>query len=322
MSCAVISRRTLLSRLGLLGAGAAGLYLVRDRLPWPPLRAEFAGGRRRTDWIDLPPRGDLLEIPGEVAGSALRVVVDSGAQFSAIDRSLAERLDLPRTVALPMLAYGVSGGPSMTYTVGLDLALPQLSLRGLRAAALDLAGLGAVTGRPFSMLLGRDALRALVLEADFPRRRLAFHDPSTFVPRPDAQAAPMRLRAGAPMLPVQVEQATPLEVMVDTGATGALALSREAADAAGLLAPGRRVSTAHSVSLGGISLDQLVEVEQIAFAGVTVADVAVQIYAPSMRGPIPQGLLGVGALRRFELTLDLAGARMLLTRPAPRLTGR
>lgn len=314
----MISRRDLLSRLGLVAAGGAALWLVRDRLPWPPPAVVFARGDA-TPWIRLPPDSRLIEIDGQAVGVPIRIVVDSGAQFSAIDRGLAERLDLPQPVALPMLAYGVSGQPSLTHTVRFDLAFEGLAVRGMRAAVLDIAGLSAATGREFQLLLGRDVLRELVLDADFPRDRVRFHRPEGYVPPLDARPVPLKLTGGAPMTSVRVEDSPALDVLVDTGATGTLALSTEAARNAGLLAPGRPVTRAQSVSLGGVSLDQMVRARTVQAAGLTLRAVDVQVYSPSARGPIPQGLLGTGFLRRFRMILDLDGGRLLLVPPGPLL---
>lgn len=300
----------------MVAAGGAALYLVRDRIPWPPPKTVFASGDRTT-WIPIPGRGGLIEIPAEAGGHPIRVVVDSGAQFSAIDRELARRLDLPQTLALPMLAYGVSGGPDLTHTVKLDLSLPGLSVHGMRAAALDIAGLSAATGRGFAMLLGRDVLRNLVLEADFPRDRVAFHRPGTWRPPLDAIEVPLKMTGGAPTTPVRIEGAAPVDVLVDTGATGVLALSAQAAQVAGLLAPGRKVEQAHSVSLGGLSLDQMARARTVQVAGRTLRNVPVQIYTPSLRGPVPQGLLGTGFLGRFHMALDLGAGRLFLIPPTP-----
>ncbi|MCR5875105.1 aspartyl protease family protein [Phenylobacterium sp. J426] len=307
----MFSRRVLLSRLGLLAAGGAALWLVRDRIPWPPPRTVF-DAEPSTPWIPLPRDARLIEIEGRAAGHPVRIVVDSGAQFSAIDRTLAQALELPQAATLPMLAYGVSGQPSLTHTVRFDLALEGLAVQGMRAAVLDIAGLAAATGREFHMLLGRDVLRELVLEADFPRDRVRFHRPEAYRPPPDARPVALKLVGGAPMTPVSVEGSAPVDVLVDTGASGVLALSTEAARSAGLLAPGRRVDSAHSVSLGGISLDQLVRAETVEAAGLTLRGVDVQIYAPSAKGAIPPGLLGSGLFRRYRMALDLDGGRLFL----------
>lgn len=314
----MISRRALLANVPLLVAGGAAVWFLRDRIPWPPPRVRFDQGAR-TPWIPLPRRGGLIEIPGRIAGQDIRVVVDSGAQFSAIDRSLAQTLGLERAATLPMMAYGVSGDPTLTHTVKLDLALPGLSVAGMRAAVLDLAHLSQVTGRGFSLLLGRDVLRELVLDVDFPLSRVSFHQPDAFAAPRDAQAAPLKLVGGAPMIPVRIEDGAAIDVMVDTGATGLLAVSAATAETAGLLAPGRQVRSAHSVSLGGLSLDRVVTARRVEIAGVSLSNVGVQIYSPSVRGAIPPGLLGTAFLRRFRMALDLGGGRLFLAHSTPLL---
>lgn len=310
----MIRRRAFLSRLGVLAVGGGALWLVRDRLPWPPLQPRFADGRA-TPWLPMTPGGELLEIAVAVNGQPVRAVVDTGAQFSAIDRGLAQSLGLERTLAAPVLAYGVSGGPSLTHTVRFDLAAPGLFVEGVRAAALDLAGLSAVTGRAFRLLIGRDVLRRLTFEADFPRRRLRFLDPQRVRPAGRDRVVALGRRSGAPVLPVVVESRPPLDVLLDTGATGVLSLSAAAARDLGLLAPGRQVSSAHSVSLGGLSLDRVVRVASVRAAGLTRENVEVQIYEPATTAPAPAGLLGSGLFQGQRILVDLGGDRLILAEP-------
>ncbi|WP_296594810.1 aspartyl protease family protein [Phenylobacterium sp.] len=307
------TRRALLVRLGLLATAGGALFMVRDRLPWPPVEPRFADGRQ-TPWLPLPEHGGLIDVAASVNGVAIRAVVDSGAQFSAIDRDLAQRLELPRTVAAPILAYGVSGRPSLTHTVRLDLALPGLAVQGLRAAALGLSAISSAAGRDFQLLIGRDVLRQVVLEADFPRARARFLAREAFRPSRDALHIPLKRKGGAPMVPVQVEGAPPLDVLVDTGASGLLALSQTAAREAGLLSPGRRVDSAHSVSLGGLSLNRIVRASSVQVGGLTLRDAEVQVYAPAANAPAPSGLLGAGLFHRYRIALDLGGDRLFLTR--------
>jgi predicted aspartyl protease len=307
----VIGRRSLLVGLA---AAAGGLFLVRDRLPWPPLTPRFANGRD-TPWQRLPP-GGLIEIDAHVGAAPIRAVVDSGAQFSAIDRALAERLDLPRTVAAPILAYGVSGAPSLTHTVRLDLALPGLAVAGLRAAALDLAPIAQVTGRDFQLLIGRDVLSRLVVEADFPLRRVRFLTREAYKAPPDAHSLPLARTGAGPQIDVRIEDAPPLQVLVDTGASGVLALSEKAAHQAGLLAPGRTIRPAHSVSIGGLSLDRRVRARTLAVGPVVLRDVDVQVYRPAANAPAPTGLLGTGLFSRYRMALDLGGDRLHLVPPS------
>ncbi|WP_374469249.1 aspartyl protease family protein [Phenylobacterium sp.] len=310
-----MNRRALLGQLGLLAAGGAGVWFLRERLAWPLPEVAFRGGGDTTGWLPLPEPGGMVDLPALVGGRHIRVVLDSGAQYSAIDAGLAAELALPAGSPVPMLAFGVSGQPSVTRSVRLDLDLGALTLRGLRAATLDLHPLSRLTRRPFSMLLGRDLLRTVVAEIDFPRARAAFWRASAWTPGGDWRAVTVRPGpAHALMAEVQVEEAPPLDVMVDTGATGGLALSEKAATAAGLLT-GRPVRSGRSVTLGGVSQDRMVEARHVRFAGHRFEDMDVQVFAPAVSGPIPDGLLGLGILRRFRVALDHSRARMFLMGP-------
>lgn len=310
----LFTRRSLLTQLGLLGAGLAAAPYLRDRFLWPPPEVTFEGGRARTDWLPMRGPGPLVEAPAHIHDAPLRVVVDTGAQFSAIDAGFAERLGLKAASPLPMLAFGVSGGPTLTRMVELDLDLGQLHIAGLRAAMLDLAGLSRVTGRNFAMLLGRDALKAMVADFDFPRRRVAFARAEGFAPPDGVAAAPGAIRNGALMSEVQIEGARRIQAMIDTGATGALALSEAVATAAGLL-QGREIGTGRSVGIGGLADHRLVFARDVAFGPLRLKNVPVQIFRPSRASPAPGALLGVMILRHFRTVLDLGAGRLYLGPP-------
>jgi predicted aspartyl protease len=318
------TRRVLLRQLAVLGLGVGAAWWLRERYLFPKPLVEFADGRSETAWLPLPDRVGLVELQAKVAGIPIRVVVDSGAQFSAIDRRLAARLGL-KDSAIPLLAFGVSGQPSLTHTVSLDLSIGTLQLRGVRAATLELLTLSGVIRRPFAMLIGRDVLRALTVDIDWPNGRMRFVRPEAFRPGPGAGVAKVRSQGGALMTPVSVEGSAPVEVMVDTGATSDIALSAKTAQSLGLLT-GRPMTTGRSVSLGGMSEDRVVRASRVEFAGRTLKDVEVQVFTPTAPAPLPAGLLGVGILRRFRVGIDIAAGVLWLTEaaaaPGPREAAR
>ncbi|HEX3700538.1 MAG TPA: retroviral-like aspartic protease family protein [Phenylobacterium sp.] len=308
------SRRILLRQLAVLGVGLGAAWWVRERYMFPKPSVEFAGGGQATDWLALSEAGGLVELPAHIAGLPIRVVVDSGAQFSAIDRDFAARLGL-REAPLPLLAFGVSGRPSVTHTVSLDLAIGGLQLAGVRAATLNLLALSQTFQRPFAMLVGRDVLRALTADIDWPNGRARFLKPGAFQPDPAARVAPTRSQGGALMTPVSIEGSAPVEVMVDTGATSEIALSAPTARRLGLLS-GRSVSVGRSVSLGGLGEDRVVHAQEVDFAGRRLTDVEVQVFTPSEPAPLPAGLLGVGILKHYRVGLDLGAGVLWLSGPA------
>lgn len=317
----MISRRTLLTRTGLLATALGGVWLVRDRIPWPAPEIQLRDDRP-TPWLPMPPAGGLIEVTVTVMGTLLRAIVDSGAQMSAIDAALAERLRLPRNFAAPMLAYGVSGKPDLTHSVRLNLDLPGLSIRGLHTAALDLAGVSDLSGREFQMLIGRDILRHLAVEADFPAARARFLPSGAYAPPRDALELPLQSRNGAALVSIRVEASKPLEVLVDTGSSGLLALTEAAAGRSGLLAPGRAQGAAHSVNIGGLSRNRVVTARSVTVGDLVLPSVNVQIYQPAVGLGGHDGLLGSGLFRQYRTVLDLGGKRLLLVPPSLRVVSR
>jgi len=314
----VISRRTLLTRAGLLTTALGGVWLVRDRIPWPGPTIRLYDGRQ-TPWLPMPPGSGLIEIAVTIMGSPLRAIVDSGAQMSAIDAVLAERLRLARNLAAPMLAYGVSGKPDLTHSVRLDLDLPGLSIRGLHAAALDLAGVSDLSGREFQMLIGRDILRQLAIEADFPAARARFRQSGARTAARDALELPLKRRSGAARVDIRIEASKSLEVLVDTGSSGLLALTEAAAGRSGLLAVGRSEGSAHSVGLGGLSRNRVITARSVTIGTLVLPSVDVQIFKPAVGLGGHNGLLGSGLFRQYRTVLDLGADRLFLVPPPPRL---
>ena len=310
----MFSRRALLRQLAFLGAGLGAAWWVREHYLFPKPVVTFGPGLSGAGWMPLTDPGGLIELPTHVRGIPVRAVVDSGAQFSAIDRTFATRLGL-EPAQIPMLAFGVSGAPAVTHTVALELSVGSMQVTGMRAATLDLLSLSGAMRRPFALLLGRDLLGQVAADIDWPNARVALMRPEAFQAPPAARLAPTTSRNRALMTEISIEGGAPVEVMVDTGATSEIALAESVAAKLGLL-DGRPMQTGRSVSLGGLSRDRVVRAASVEFAGQRLSDVEVQIFTPAVQGPLPDGLLGVGVLRRYRVGLDLGAGLLWLAGPA------
>jgi predicted aspartyl protease len=310
----LIRRRSFLAQLGLLAAGGAAAWWFRDKVLWPAPEARFPSAGT-TGWLPmLDPHQGVVVLEARLAGRTVRALVDSGAQSSVVDRGLAERLGLPVTAIAPVVvAFGVSGGPQIGRAASLDLTLGGLTIEGLRAAVLDLAPISDAARRPFDLILGQDLLHQVVADFDFPNARLAFVEPPG-APPAGARALPVRLERRELFTAVSVEGVT-IEVVLDTGSSGALALSDETAEAAGLL-DGRPVGRAPSLTFGGLSFDRVVRARTLEFADEVFRDVAVHVFSPAQGAPRPSGLLGVEALRRFRLLVDAGRGQVHLVSQA------
>ena len=102
-------RRDLLIRLGLVGAAAGGAWWFRDYVLWrePEIVLPAEGD---TGWLPYAePRATTPTVAATVNGTPVRALIDSGAQYSVIDRALFQTLGLTDVFRLPMVAYGVGG---------------------------------------------------------------------------------------------------------------------------------------------------------------------------------------------------------------------
>jgi predicted aspartyl protease len=319
-----MNRRALLIRLGLLGGAVAGGWWFKDNVLWPTPRPEFPDGA--TPWLSFRAPAVTPTIDVEVGGVPTVALIDTGAQYSVLDRSLheqlaaagRERLNFP----MPLLAYGVGGRPQIGRGAVVDVETEGLSLPGLRAAILDLGPIADLTrGLGARLILGQDALHTMVLDVETTARRSRLSAPGALPLRPDARPLASRLRAGALRLDVTLEGHS-LEALVDTGASALLALSSRSAEELGLL-DGRELSSGSSLVLGGQVGANLARARTVGVGGRTFADAEVAIYGDVKAPGFPRALLGMAAFSGQAVRIDLArGALWTAGVPEPTVVPR
>ena len=304
---ALPSRRSLLAQFGILAAGAAGAWFIRDRVLWSAPEISFSPGLAWSGWLPFPAERRVIIVEVAVDGTPVKALIDSGAQSSAVDLALVQRLGLAVTAMAPVVAFGVSGAAQIGRAASLNVQAGDLTLRRLKAAALQL---GPITQTGVSLILGQDVLRHLLADIDFPNGRIAFRDAEAFVAPAGAIQAPARVQGRALSTVVAIESSR-LDVVVDTGASSALALSSDTAQTLGLLS-GEAAASTPSIIFGGVSHDRVVNVDSVEFAGQLYQDVPVQVFTSQAVARVPKGLLGVGLLDRFRVFLDLGHGKLSL----------
>lgn len=309
-------RRDLLIRLGLVAGAVGGAWWVRDHVVWRRPTASFADGP--TDWLPYAEaRATTPTLALRVNGQPVRALVDSGAQYSAVDRSLVQRLGLTNLFDIPMVAYGVGGGAQMGRGATLDVTIGAgddgLRLDGLRAAILDLGPLAGEAGLGAGLILGQDVLAELVLELDTQARRLRFAPRAGWTAPSALTALPVRRAGRALETAITVEGAT-LEAVVDTGASALLALTRDTAQGVGLL-DGRERRAGRSIVLGGVIQAETVRVRTLTIGDELYRRAEVAIYDDVPVPGFPRALVGMAAFAERRMAMDLGRPGLWAARP-------
>ena len=303
-----MNRRSLLIRLGLIAGGVGAGWWLKDNVLWrgPDLRF---GAEGSTGWMPfatdrtLTPTIDLM-----LDGRPMRALVDSGAQYSVIDRAAFASLGRTPGFDMPLVAYGLGGEPQLGRGATLELALPGLAVSGLRTAILDLGPLAAPEGLSTPLILGRDLLQALILDIDVAGRRMRMVSKDTHTLPPQVTSVPVRRVGGALMAEITVEGAV-IEALIDTGSSSLLALGRETASGAGLL-DGRPQQAGSSLVLGGSLSAQVVEARTVTLGDQIYRGVSTAIFQDVRAPGFPKALLGMGAFEGRRVVLDVGGGAL------------
>ncbi|MEG1451683.1 pepsin/retropepsin-like aspartic protease family protein [Brevundimonas sp.] len=298
-------RSFLLNAAGLAAVIAGGLWL-KDNVLWRKPQLVFEA---QSPWIALEqPAASLPVIRLRVLGQPVLALIDSGAQYSVIDKALAERLTqaghIGKTFDMPMIAYGVGGQAQVGRGTTLSLDMDGVTVPSLRTAILDLGPLARDADGPgVELIIGRDLLREAVVELDLPRRRVRFLDPQNWQADLDMRVVATKPVGDALGVEVSVEGAV-VSAVLDTGASSLLSLSEATAREAGIL-DGRAEEAGQSLVLGGVAKARWVEVSTLTFGDEMRRNERVAVFGDSPLPNYPDALLGIGAFRGRKLALDL-----------------
>lgn len=309
-----MNRRNLLIRAAGLAAVVGGAWWARETLFWPAPDLAF-GADGATPWLPYGRRANVPTVRVRVDGREVIALIDTGAQYSVIDRRLVESLPEKRRPLfdMPLIAYGVGGGSQMGRGVSLEVALPGLTIGKLRAAILDLGPLASEAGLNTPLILGRDVLEHLVLALEPDRRHLRMIAREAFVRPADMAAAAVRATGGGLVAEVTVEGAT-VQAVVDTGASSLLALDQSTASAAGLL-DGRPQTRGTSLVLGGAMEAIVLEARTVTFADQLYQRVQVGVFEQPPLPNFPGALVGMEAFAGRRVAIDLGEAALWVSRP-------
>lgn len=275
--------------------------------------AQFSGARAETDPVPFTfYRDEQIYIPGRVNGHPVDLLLDSGAGRTVIDRTYADSIGL--TTEGKGVANGVGGQVATAFARNVRVAVGTMTLHVPTAVVLDLSGVQKLVGRPMPVILGADVFKQLVVDIDFARHEIAFHDPSAFRVPAGADTVPLSPGASNRTVPVRIENGPEVQVDFDLGNDGSLMLFSSYWQSHDMPHT-HTVSSTMTAGVGGVHETTVLSVKQLTFAGHTFTDVPTVLSPPGIRavdGDRSAGNLGIMVYGRFRVMTDYPHDRLYL----------
>ncbi|RZJ40477.1 MAG: peptidase aspartic [Brevundimonas sp.] len=309
-----MNRRNLLLRAAGLLAVAGGAWWARDHLLWPKPRLIF-GPDGAAPWLPYARPSLTPTVRVMLEGREVLALIDSGAQYSVIDRTFFDSLPAEgrSLFDMPLVAYGVGGGAQVGRGTSISLTLPGLTITELRAGILNLGPLASEDGLRTPLILGQDVLGEAVLALDPAKKYARLLHRDVFVRPPDLIETLVN-KQGSALTAVLAVEGRDVRAIIDTGASGLLGLSRNAAEEVGLL-DGRPQREGTSLVLGGSMRSTVVEASRVTFADHLYQRVDVGVFEQPPLPNFPGGLVGMEAFADRRVALDLGEGRMHVSQP-------
>jgi predicted aspartyl protease len=276
-----------------------------SRFPGQRLAASIADAR--VDWLVQRHRGTPIvgvRIPGH---SPLRFLLDTGASLTALGSGWAQEL--------PLTNRGVARVTGLTGTADVQLVeVPRLGIETDEAELLlhDITAVVAPSlppaRPPLAGILAPHDLPGGLLTVDLDAHRILLEPGS--LPPADGEVI-FDLTSKEEIIALLPFAGQPQPFLVDTGATGGLAVATGFAAGLRFRSEPREIGLDSTFTGDRVTLSARLTGRLIVGA-VWIDDPVVSLVANDF------GLLGVGVLEHFVLTLDLANRRLRLT---PRAIG-
>jgi hypothetical protein len=257
-----------------------------------------------------------IELEGEVAGRDVRVMLDSGAGITVLDRGFADSIGLRFRDGGAI--QGIGGEEQLFLAAGVDVSVPGVTLRDATVAVLDLSEIAHRMGRSFEVILGVEVFTRAVVAIDYPARRVSFSPPHDYQPPDGAHSVRMFSREGVPKVECRYEELPKTLCDIDTGSNGTVDIVAHYVDEFDMLAGRPAVSRIATGGVGGMIETPISTLRDFEFAGVSVGTSPANFMTEAV-GSLDTdeiaGNIGAAVLRSFVLVFDYPGMRFHVIRP-------
>jgi predicted aspartyl protease len=245
-------------------------------------------------------RGSRLTVAARINGHSVDSLLDSAAEMTLLDQSLANKLKLDQGQSVAGQGSGKSSFEARLVG-GVTLEALGLTLRNQTVAIADLSDVGQrLLGHKIDAILGRELFDAARLWIDIEGHVISVA-PADREPR--GVRFDLVTEHGVETVPVRVESGDQVRATFDLGNGSGVLIGSALADRMHLLSDGRKVDIKRGGGLGGETARQVITLHSIEIAGRRFNDVSATIDAQPSASDVN---VGVDLLRHFRITTDFA----------------
>ncbi|MCO7190175.1 MULTISPECIES: retropepsin-like aspartic protease [unclassified Pseudoalteromonas] len=282
----------------------------------------FTAGAGATAWLSLNIENGHAKVPAKVAGIEGMAILDTGAHINAINQRFINHNNLEFAHRGHVDIEGMHGQQRQKLYANIETEVfgIQSSMNGLAAATL-----GHHTN---ALLLGAGFFSQSVVQLDYPNQRVRMLTRDAVnVGKHENIKTYAHLGTGMPIVEVEIA-GKPIWLLLDTGYTGGILISRRLAEGLDLVTPDAKHVT--SAGVNEFAVMRETQLAEMRLGPFTLANVAIaypdeghriktltqyQHTSSKIRGRKVRGVIGYDALKHFLLTLDYAKGDLHLSVP-------
>ena len=250
--------------------------------------------------------GDRIFVPIEINGVKTEALLDSGAEMTLIDAGFARRISL--VTAGSEIARGTGGTEEVRFAQSVDIEAAGAKLYGITVAVLDLSDISErLVGEPVNAVVGRELFDSGRFFLDINHGKFCITED---LAEPQGVRLTLREHKGIMQVPVTIESLESVYADFDLGNGSEVLIGRSYALQNQWLDSDRIVGTKMGGGIGGAVSQELIELETLTIAGVSIPAV---IAAIDSTEDAPAANIGVAILRNFVMIIDFSDKAVWFT---------
>ena len=273
--------------------------------PGPAPIVAFSAGAAGGDSVAFELfRGNRIFLKGTVNGHPVDIMLDSAAERTVMDRSLAQELGMKS--AGTMQAPAATSMETFDVIKDTDVSVAGLTLGKLSIWGGDLKFTAAQVGHKIDLVLGAEAFKAALVDIDFEARRIAFHDPAKFHIPPGFRSmavVPEPGSDGIRTIMLSIEGKAPVATIFDLGSSIPMTISQPYEQAEQFL-NGRPSTDILAGGVGGLTPHDVATLHSIKLGDTELRDVPAMFNRGADELPRTGALVGIDVFSRFRLITD------------------